>query len=138
MKNLIKVMLAASLAVIPTWGMAWWAFNRHEVFPVSDTVWEVVARVGTSAADYWCGAGDYAQRVMGVPAASRIYIWKPVGPSVTRPGHKAVQFSLSPPPGADTSTGYSLTVKRAGDNLARHMAVQYCFQLDESDIWERW
>lgn len=137
MKVLKRLSLAFVLGTLPTYGMAWWAFNRHEVFPVSDTVWEVVARVGTSAADYWCGAGDYAQRVMGVPAASRIYIWKAVGPSETRPGKKAVQFSLTPPEGADTSTGYSLTVKRAGDNLARHAAVQYCYQLDEADIWQK-
>ena len=109
--------------------------NRHEVFPVSDTVWEVVSEVGSSAADYWCGAGDFAQRVLGTPAAQRIYIWKAIGPSVTRPGRKAVQFSLTPPPGADTSTGYSLTVRRAGDNLARHAAVQYCYQFDGDDIW---
>jgi hypothetical protein len=132
MKATIRLTLAGLLALIPTWGMSWWAF------PVSETVWEVIADVGTSAADFWCGAGDYAQRVMGVPAASRIYIWKPVGPSVNVPGRKAVQFSMSPPPGADTSVGYSLTVKRAGDNLARHAAVQYCFQYDGPDIWERW
>lgn len=137
MKIATSVTLAAFLAVIPTWGSAWWAINRLEVFPVSETVWEVVAGVGTSAADFWCGAGDFAQRVMGVPAAARIYIWKPIGPSVTRPGRKAVQFSMSPPAGADTSTGYSLTVKRAGDNLARHTAVWYCYQYDGPAIWER-
>ncbi|WP_424986493.1 hypothetical protein [Microbulbifer sp. S227A] len=138
MKMAIRAAAVACLAIVPTWGSAWWAFNRLEVFPVSETVWEVVAGVGTSAADYWCGAGDFAQRVLGVSATSRIYIWKPVGPSVNRPGKKAVQFSMSPPPGADTSTGYSLTVKRAGDNLARHAAVQYCYQFDETDIWNRW
>ncbi len=138
MKTAISMILAGLIAVIPTWAAAWWAFNRHEVFPVSETSWEVVARVGTSAADYWCGAGDFAQRVMGVPAASRIYIWKAVGPSVNRPGKKAVQFSLSPPPGADTTTGYSLSVKRAGDNLARHAAVQYCYQYHRADIRRRW
>ncbi|MEY8829005.1 hypothetical protein AB9K34_11415 [Sedimentitalea sp. XS_ASV28] len=138
MKTAIRLALVACLACLPSWGAAWWSFNRLEVFPVSETAWEVVAGVGTGAADYWCGAGDFAQRVLGVSAASRIYIWKSEGPSVNRPGRKAVQFSMSPPSGADTSTGYSLSVKRAGDNLARHAAVQYCYQFDESDIWNRW
>ncbi len=135
MKTARIICIAATAALLPSWASAWWAMNRHEVFPVSDTVWEVVSEVGSSAADYWCGAGDFAQRVLGTPAAQRIYIWKAIGSSVARPGRKAVQFSLTPPPGSDTSTGYSLTVKRAGDNLARHAAVQYCYQFDGDDIW---
>jgi hypothetical protein len=111
--------------------------NRHEVFPVSNTVWEVVSEVGSSAADYWCGAGDFAQRVLGTPAADRIYIWRGIGPSVNRPGKKAVQFSLTPPAGANTSPRLSLSVKEAGDNLARHAAVQYCYQYSGPEIWER-
>lgn len=135
MKRAQLVAIALSLSVLPTWATAWWAMNRHEVFPVSDNAWEVVSRVGSSAADYWCGAGDFAQRVLGTPAAQRIYIWKAVGPSVNRPGRDAVQFSLTPPPDSDTTTGYSLSVKRAGDNLARHAAVQYCYQFEGDDIW---
>ena len=133
-----RIALAVFLATIPTWASAWWAWNRHEVFPVSESVYEVVGRVGTSASDYWCAAGDFAQRVMGVPSAQRIYIWREVSGSVTRPGRKAVQFSLSPPPGADTSTPISLSVKRAGDNLARHSAVAYCHQFDDDFIRRRW
>ena len=128
----------ASLAVLtPTLASAWWAINRLEVFPVSESAWEVVARVGTSPADFWCGAGDYAQRVLGTPAAQRIYIWRGIGPSVNVPDRKAVQFSLTPPPGANTTPGYSLSVRAEGDNLARHAAVQYCFQNDGPEIWER-
>ncbi|SFT67322.1 hypothetical protein SAMN05216236_10543 [Sedimentitalea nanhaiensis] len=133
-----KLALAAAVVVSPTWASAWWAINRHEVFPVSDGVYEVVGRVGSAAWDYWCGAGDFAQRVMGVPAAERIYIWRGIGPSVTRPGRKAVQFALSPPPGADTDTPLSLSVKAAGDNLARHTAVWYCYQADGDEFYRRW
>ncbi|MFD3189428.1 hypothetical protein ACFMPD_04030 [Sedimentitalea sp. HM32M-2] len=132
-----KLVLAGILALSPTWASAWWAMNRHEVFPVSDGVYEVVARVGSSASDFWCGAGDFAQRVIGLPAAERIYIWRGIGPSVNRPGRKAVQFALTPPPGADTTASLTLSVKAVGDNLARHAAVQYCYQHDGDDIWRR-
>lgn len=134
-----RICIGATVALMatPSLGFAWWAMNRHEVFPVSDTVWEVVSEVGSSAADYWCGAGDFAQRVMGTPAAERIYMWRGIGPSVNRPGKNAIQFSLTPPPGADTTPRLSLSLNAPGDNLARHSAVQYCYQLDGPDIWDR-
>lgn len=138
MKKAIGTTLTVLAVSIPTWATAWWSFNRLEVFPVSNSVWEVVAGVGTSPADFWCGAGDYAQRVLGTPAAERIYIWRAIGPSVNVPGRKAVQFSLTPPPNVSTSPGYSLSVKATGDNLARHAAVQYCYQYDGPEIWDRW
>lgn len=137
MKPVFRYMVAGVLVLSPTWAAAWWAYNRHEVFPVSNSVWEVVSEVGSSPADYWCGAGDYAQRVLGVGSTERIFIWRAIGPSVNRPNRKAVQFSLSPPPGADTSTQLSLSVKRAGDNLARHAAVQYCYQFDGDEFFRR-
>lgn len=121
---------AFALALFPllaSSALAWRAWNRHEVLPVSDGVFEVVAEVGSSATSFWCGAGDYAQRQLRAPAAQRIYIWLPVGPSVNRPGRKAVQFSLSAPPGADTTPGMSVTVNRAGDNMRTASAQAYCY-----------
>ncbi|TDK51599.1 hypothetical protein [Antarcticimicrobium luteum] len=131
--------LAALLIALPGAAQAWRAVNGHEVQALGGGVYEVVGRVGSGAQDYWCGIGDYATAVLGVPAAQRIYIWRPVGPSAVRPGRKAVHFALSPPPGADTTTGYSLTVRRAGDNLSTAMARQYCYgnRFDELP-WRLW
>jgi len=123
MKQLI---FAALLAMIPGWANAWWAVNRTEVYPVSDTVFEVLNVVGSGAVDYWCGAGDFARQVIGTPAAQRIYIWRAIGPSETRPRRKSVQFSLTPPPGADTTPGLSLSIRQAGDNMTSALAYQYC------------
>ena len=121
-----KLIFVALLAVIPGWANAWWAVNRTEVYPVSDTVFEVLNAVGSGAVDYWCGAGDFARQVMGTPATQRIYIWRAIGPSETRPGRKSVQFSLTPPPGADTTPGLSLSIRHAGDNMTSALAYQYC------------
>ncbi len=122
------ITLAATLAMIlPSAALAFRAFNRMEVLPVSNGVYEVVSEVGAGPTNYWCGAGDYAQRVLGAGSTDRVYIWQGIGPSVNRPGKKSVQFSLTPPPGADTSTGYSVNVDRPGDNMNVSMAQNYCY-----------
>lgn len=131
--------LMALLIVLPGAALAWRAVNGHEVQPLGGGVYEVVGRVGSGAADYWCGIGDFARVVLDVPAVQRIYVWRPVGPSAVRPGRKAVHFALSPPPGAETSSGYSLTVRQPGENLSAALARQYCYgdRFDEFP-WRRW
>lgn len=124
-RAMIAAVAALTLSALPA--LAWRAQNGNDVLAVTPEVFEVVQRTRSSASEFWCSAGDYAIRVLGIPVAQRIYIWQPVGASVTTPGRRAVQFSLSPPPGADTSTGYSLSVKRAGDNLTAAAARQYCY-----------
>lgn len=125
--------LLAGLICLPVSAQAWRAWNRHEVLPVSEGVWEVVNRVGSGAQDYWCGIGDFAIRQLRSQATQRIYIWQGIGPSVHRPGRKSVQFSLSPPPGSDTSPRLSLSVKTRGDNLNAATARNYCY--DRIDDW---
>ncbi|MBQ4826275.1 hypothetical protein J4729_17200 [Leisingera sp. HS039] len=129
-------MLALALAV-PMPASAWRAINRHEVLPVSEGVWEVVARVGTGAQDYWCGIGDFAIRQLRAPVNQRIYVWRGVGPSVNRPGRKAVQFAFGLPPGVpDRSSSLSLNVREAGDNLHVSAAQTYCYdRLPGRDRW---
>lgn len=124
-----KTVLGAvvALVLVPATGQAWTAFNLMEVNPVGKSVFEVVGRAGSGPSQYWCGAGDYARTVLGVKPTQRIYIWKAIGPSQTRPGYKAVQFALSPPPGKeDYQPGYSLSVKAEGDNMDAAMARRYC------------
>ncbi len=128
-----KMVLSAVLVLIPGWVMAYRAINWHEVYPVSRTVFEVVGRVGSGATDYWCGAGDYVRNALGDTSVRRIYIWRGIGPSVNKPGFKAVQFALTPPENADTSPGYSLSVKAVGDNLTSIAAFQYCLNDDLFD-----
>lgn len=127
MKRVSTLILALATALAPGWASAWWAYNRHEVLPVSNGVFEVVSEVGSGAQQFWCAAGDYAYRALGAAAAQRIYIVRAIGPSQTRPGRKSVQFSLVPPPGADTEPRLSLSVKAVGDNLRAAAAQQYCF-----------
>jgi hypothetical protein len=126
MKRSLFLCVSVVLMCAPGLALAWRALNDHEVYPVSKGVFEVIGRPGSGPAQYWCGAGDFARSQLRVAATQRIYIWKAVGPSATQPGKKAVQFSLTAPEGANTTPGYSLSVKTVGDNLNAASAYQYC------------
>jgi hypothetical protein len=121
--------LALVFLSIPTWALSWLAWNKYEVFPISDTVFEVIERPGSAggAAQYWCGAGDYAQRVLKTKTNQKIYIWKPVGKSVTTSARRAVQFSTNAPENASSSPGYSLSIRAVGDSLSTAAAQRYCY-----------
>lgn len=115
-------------AITPGTSLAWRAINGTEVNPVRKGVFEVIPHGRSGPQQFWCGAGDYARQVLGVGPTQRIYIWRAIGPSETRPGAKAVQFALQPPPGKeDYQPGYSLSVKHEGDNLDAAMAQRYCY-----------
>lgn len=122
--------LAALLICLPGLAGAWRAWNWHEVYAVDQSVFEVIGRAGSGPAQYWCGAGDYARSALGVEATRKVYMWRGIGPSVTRPGRRAVQFAFSPPPGTeDFVPGYSLSIRQAGDHMNAAAAQQYCRDL---------
>ncbi|MCE8508716.1 hypothetical protein KBY22_06005 [Ruegeria pomeroyi] len=129
--------LVTAALLLPGMAMGFQAFNRFEVYPVSKGVFEVVNRHGSAPKDFWCGAGDYAIRVLRTSATQRIYLWQAVGPAVTVKGRKGVQFSLQPPQGADTNPGYSISVKKVGDNMTASMAQNYCYDRLTDDFWLR-
>ncbi len=123
----IAATLALAPALIPTPAFAWRAVNGTEVNPVRKGVFEVIPHGRSGAQQFWCGAGDYARVALGIGPTQRLYIWRAIGPSETRPGSKSVQFALSPPPGKeDYKPGYSLSVKAEGDNLDVFTAQRYC------------
>ncbi|WP_254444601.1 hypothetical protein [Ruegeria arenilitoris] len=96
---------------------------RTQITPLKDGTFQVKPVGGSSAAvTYWCGIGDYAVRTLGVSNSQRIYVSK-----AYEKGARTVNFSFTPPPGADTKSGYSLTVNRVGENLSAASAQNYCF-----------
>ncbi|MFK7752811.1 MAG: hypothetical protein AB8B51_09690 [Sedimentitalea sp.] len=129
----LRGFLMCAVVLMPNWAGAWRAINQHEVFDVAPGVFEVVSRVGAGPSDYWCGAGDYVRRSIGAASNQRIYLYKAIGPSVARPGKKAVQFALSPPPGGAIEPGLTLSVTATGDRLSAAFAHQYCYGDDPFD-----
>lgn len=117
---------AMTLLIGTTPSLAWRATNSHAVNPLSDTSFEVVGRGGISSTDYWCAAGDYARRVLGVPVDQRIYVSRARGPSQTENAKSAVQFSIVPPGSVPQQQNFLLTVTRVGDSLSAWGAWNYC------------
>lgn len=124
---LITLTAAPGIALAIGFGAGVRMGYRTEVAQLDNGVFEIVS-YGTSApVSYWCGAGDFAIRGLRTKGNQRIYVWKAYGPSVSKPGKKGVQFSLTAPEGADTSESYSITVKRVGENMSAGTAQSYCF-----------
>ncbi|WP_333683027.1 hypothetical protein [Pontibaca methylaminivorans] len=132
MRALAVMTLALCLAA-PQVALSWRAVNRQEVFPLGNGVFEVLSRPGAGPRQFWCAAADYARRVLDAPAAQRIYIHRGIGPSMTRPDYKAVQFAFQPPPGARTDHGYALSLDAVGDSQRTAAARQFCHDRDRFD-----
>ena len=84
---------------------------------------------GYGARGMWCAAAEYAQRVLGAPVISRIYIVEP-RTNVRGP----VVFSTSPYVGATQQlliTGLSLRQK--GANLSLGHALGFCADARETN-----
>lgn len=125
MQRLTRLVLAFAIAAAGP-ASAWTAINGSEVIPTSGDRFEVINRASSRAQDYWCAAGEYVVAALRRPVGQRIYIHTGVGPSQTVAGRRAVQFSLSVPPGGPAPQTYSLGVSTVGDSLPAAMARQYC------------
>jgi hypothetical protein len=129
MMVLKRIFLGALLGGLPGVAVAWVADNRQTVNPVTDTVFEVVAKAGSGGMDFWCAAGDYARRALGAPPTQRVYVVRERGAAVTLNRRSAAHFSLLAPEGADTAPGIFLSVTRVGENLSAAAAQAYCSEL---------
>ncbi|MBA83988.1 hypothetical protein ACSSNL_02665 [Thalassobius sp. S69A] len=90
---------------------------------------EVINRPGTGPALFWCGAGTYALRKLGLN--DRIYLVQGRAPSVTDPGASAVTFTVNPDHpvvGIYQHSGWSVSIKDPGYNLSVSSARQFCFE----------
>ncbi|PSL20016.1 hypothetical protein [Shimia abyssi] len=76
------------------------------VYPVNEQIFEVAALPGeTQIEDFWCGAGDYAKRVLGAEDRDKVYVVSEAGPGVVADSRSTVQFSLSPPEQTEGALG---------------------------------
>jgi len=95
---------------------------QTEITPLPDGTYRVRGIGSSAPVTYWCGIGDYAIRTLGLPSNQRIYVSKPY-----ERGARTVEFSFTPPPGADTGTSYSVGVKRVGENRSASSAQNFCY-----------
>lgn len=128
-----RKLITAILCTLVSLGLAgpvfaWQASNGHTVNPVSDINFEVVGRPGSGGMQFWCAAGDYARQVLGASAVQRIYLVRAPAPAITKNWNRAVLFSLVPPQGAQLRPGFTLSMKRVGDNMNAANAQGYCLE----------
>ena len=107
---------------------AFTSMRGAKVNPVNAAVFEVVPRSGGSGLDYWCGAGDYAQRALRAAWTAPIYIARGLGTSVTTGRRSAVQFTLDPVAAGVTpiASGISINALRVGESMTVRQAFNYC------------
>jgi hypothetical protein len=129
MKAILGIGLALAVATAPAAAWAYRASNWLVVNSVGGDTFEVISSAGTSPAQFWCAAGEYAFRRLGAASNQRIYLSRARGSSQSAPGRTAVTFSLTPPAGVDTEAakGITLSTTRIGDNLSTAFATQYCY-----------
>lgn len=106
MKRFSLVMVAALAACEATTSDgAFVTANGARVYPVSADVFEVTARPNNEINQFWCGAGEYASRVLGAPNNARVYVVGEAGPGTVVETPNAMQFSLLPPGQASGASG---------------------------------
>ncbi len=89
------VLVAGILAAYPAWA-DFRAINGLRVFQINEEVFEVVDRGSYTFESFWCSAGDYAQRKLGLPWQTDLYVSRGLGPSEATNRRSAVQFSANP------------------------------------------
>ena len=80
------------LLALPLPAAGFTARNGMEAAQVGPTEIAVAFRSGRSDTDYWCAAGDFAQRAMGMPVVTRLWRASPK-PRGTGEG---IVFTLDP------------------------------------------
>lgn len=99
MKTPATCLCALALALLPVPGSAFTTQNRYFAKETGPGQFAVEWRGGPPGASaFWCAAGDFVMRGMGLPATTKI--WR-VSPPPLR-GGEPMLFSLSPEGAAET------------------------------------
>lgn len=122
MAAVATVMLWPGFAQGIGFGVGVYPAFQTTVTPLKNGDYQVSVSGSSAPVSYWCGIGDFAIRTLRTKATQRIYITRAYEKQT-----RTVQFSLTPPEGVDTTPGYSVTVKRVGENMSAGSAQGYCW-----------
>ncbi|SMO58138.1 hypothetical protein SAMN06265380_102401 [Ruegeria faecimaris] len=117
----LTLMMVPAMAQAVGFGVGINPAFRTTVTPRDNGVYEVATSGSSAPVAYWCGIGDFAIRTLRTKSNQRIYITRAYDKQT-----RTVQFSLTAPEGVDTTPGYSVTVKRVGENMSAASAQRYC------------
>lgn len=137
-----SVLFFAALAALP---MAADARNMEDLMtvravPGGAQEFEVLNHPGAGPQMYWCAAGAYAQRNMGLGPLQKVYLVQGRAPAQTKAGWQAVTFTTDShhpvvamlPDNGKSDLFLSLTKK--GYALSSDSARNYCFDGPDIEI----
>ena len=119
--------IVAVLATLATPAAAFRATNSFTVDATGPQEFVVNFRVTRNETNYWCAAGDYVIRDLGLPSKTRIYRASPT----PRGAGQGITYTLDPAaaaPGAGLST---LSAGGDGSVSAGHARGSYCNFFDQ-------
>ncbi len=90
MRRLLAALFVSVIAALPA--QAFLASNDLKVEPAEGGAFHVPYRGLSGASDFWCAAGDYVVRGLGLPPDTRIFRTS----SPPRRAGQGITFSLSP------------------------------------------
>lgn len=135
-----RFLMIIAMLVLPVaaQAQAFEAINRLIVVPLSSTEFEVIESRGEGARGIWCAAADYV-RTRGIQSADgRLYVARPRSAAQSVRGRAGVVFTVAPDDTLrDTPRSYTVTVRRAGENLPINHAYQFCedYIIDLNDLF---
>lgn len=101
------------------------AENTYLVYPTgTPNRFEVMGKGSASGTQYFCAAADYAYRRLGAGPADRVVLLEPVGPSAR--GGNSGFFRVAPRGTVESSSGITLSMKKAGQNAQIAHARNLC------------
>lgn len=106
--SIALVLLAAACSETESDG-GFQTFTGVRVNPVNQSIFEAIPRSASSGSQFWCGAGEYARRVLGARPGDKVYVVSEAGPAVTMSAPSAVQFSLKPAGQVQGAAGHRAT-----------------------------
>lgn len=96
-------------------------------YQVDENVFEVVGNSGRGGVLFWCGASEFARRVLGAPWQAEVTVVRSFGLSAVTGRKSAVQFSLNPEAvGVTKKKSYSYNAMEVGDFNTLTAARRYC------------
>ncbi len=130
MKHVFATICCAMMVQLAGAAQAFTLPNGVEVNAVDDLVFEVVPKSSGTLDDFWCGASEYARRVLGAGWRDTIYVYRGRGVSQTTGKRSAVQFTLSSEraPDLPAERGLLRLGLKAGDSMSVQAARGHCNQ----------
>lgn len=121
MKTVSLALIAALSVAAPAAAQSYIATGGVQI-QSSGGVFSVRNGRGQGARGMWCGAAEYASRVLGASGTQRLYVTNP-----RTSGRSSVGFSLSPRGTSPKSVSIlGRSVREAGSNLSVAHAIQFC------------